>query len=56
MGIVRFFVYLLSYVTVTLALNESISYDQRDLLVRKARWLPLIYPRSYPAKFKVGTK
>lgn len=56
MRIVRFFVCLLSYVTVTLALNKSISYDQRDLLVRKARWLPLIYPRSYPAKFKVGTK
>ncbi|KAH8408077.1 hypothetical protein KR222_009225, partial [Zaprionus bogoriensis] len=25
---------------------------ERDLLVRKARWLPLIYPRSHPAKFK----
>ncbi|XP_017840316.1 uncharacterized protein LOC108598210 [Drosophila busckii] len=30
----------------------NFTYNERDLLVRKARWLPLIYPRSHPARFK----
>ncbi|XP_001997332.3 uncharacterized protein LOC6571126 [Drosophila grimshawi] len=41
----------LAHLTVILAYNESHSYES-DLLVRKARWLPLIYPRSRPARFK----
>jgi len=48
----------LSFLSVVVAYNESYSYiqhDERDLLVRKARWLPLIYPRSQPARFKVGS-
>lgn len=48
--------WLLSLLSTALSFNESVSYDERDVLVRKARWLPLIYPRSNPAKFKVGTK
>ncbi|KAH8307492.1 hypothetical protein KR044_013330 [Drosophila immigrans] len=45
----------LAYLAVTLAYNESYSFthhDESDLLVRKARWLPLIYPRTHPARFK----
>ncbi|KAL7734312.1 hypothetical protein ACLKA6_010649 [Drosophila palustris] len=45
----------LGYLSVVAAHNESFSYvehDESDLLVRKARWLPLIYPRSHPARFK----
>lgn len=48
----------LVFLSVVVAYNESYSYiqhDERDLLVRKARWLPLIYPRSQPARFKVGS-
>ncbi|XP_034481405.1 uncharacterized protein LOC117787069 [Drosophila innubila] len=45
----------LAYLATVVAYNESYSYTQHgesDLLVRKARWLPLIYPRSHPARFK----
>ncbi|KAH8370802.1 hypothetical protein KR093_005033 [Drosophila rubida] len=45
----------LAYLTTVLAYNESYSHtqlDEGDLLVRKARWLPLIYPRTHPARFK----
>ncbi|KRF97708.1 uncharacterized protein Dwil_GK27221 [Drosophila willistoni] len=28
-------------------------YSERDLLSRKARWLPLIYPRSHPARLQL---
>lgn len=55
MEIVRI-VWILSYLSIAMSFNERVSYDERDVLVRKARWLPLIYPRSNPAKFKVGTK
>lgn len=55
MEIVRI-VWILSYLSIALSLNERVSYGERDVLVRKARWLPLIYPRTYPAKFKVGIK
>lgn len=49
-------VLLLSLLSIALSFNKSVSYNERDVLVRKARWLPLIYPRSNPAKFKVGKK
>ncbi|XP_023178406.2 uncharacterized protein LOC111604539 [Drosophila hydei] len=43
------------YLTVVVAYNQNFSselHDESDLLVRKARWLPLIYPSSYPARLK----
>ncbi|XP_034101967.1 uncharacterized protein LOC117566535 [Drosophila albomicans] len=51
-----FFTVSLVCLAVVSAYNESYSYahhDESDLLVRKARWLPLIYPRSHPARFKL---
>ncbi|XP_017860733.1 PREDICTED: uncharacterized protein LOC108612366 [Drosophila arizonae] len=46
---------ILFCLTVAAAYNQNFSselHDESDLLVRKARWLPLIYPSSHPARLK----
>ncbi|XP_064545821.1 uncharacterized protein LOC135433599 [Drosophila montana] len=44
-----------AYFAVVLANNQNFSHelhDESDLLVRKARWLPLIWPPTHAARFK----
>jgi len=34
--------------------NTQNFHSEGDILVRKARWLPLIYPRSNPTRLQVS--
>jgi len=43
------------HVFATNAFNNTQNFhSEGDILVRKARWLPLIYPRSNPTRLQVS--
>jgi len=54
-GISMLLVLSFLHVFATHAFNNTQNFhSEGDILVRKARWLPLIYPRSNPTRLQVS--